>query len=82
MTLTNITRASTNATLQFHELKYIDEKDYMCKCNVLDAEDAHFVVKSSTTRILVKGKDIPNLIHDNIQAFFSYFVNKIIYILI
>ncbi|CAC5388970.1 unnamed protein product [Mytilus coruscus] len=54
VTLTNITHASTNATLQFHELKYIDEKDYMCKCNVRDTEGAHSVVKSATTRILVK----------------------------
>ncbi|CAC5385035.1 unnamed protein product [Mytilus coruscus] len=45
---------SINATLTFHELKYMDEKDYMCKCNVLDTDGAHSVVMSEPTRILVE----------------------------
>ncbi|CAC5386250.1 unnamed protein product [Mytilus coruscus] len=59
VTLTNITKTSITATLKFNELKYIDEKDYMCKCNVLDTDGAHSVVKSATTRILVKDCIMP-----------------------
>ncbi|CAC5407992.1 unnamed protein product [Mytilus coruscus] len=54
VTLTNITNTSTNATLKFHKLKCIDEKDYICKYYVIDMDGAVFTARSETTRILVK----------------------------
>ncbi|CAC5425226.1 unnamed protein product [Mytilus coruscus] len=54
VTLTNITNASTNATLIFHILKCKDEMDYICKYNYYDIDDAVKYEESETTRILVK----------------------------
>lgn len=56
VTLTNTEpNSSHNATLKFHILEMIDEKDYMCKWFYSDMEDAIQNVKSDATRILVKG---------------------------
>ncbi|CAC5393405.1 unnamed protein product [Mytilus coruscus] len=58
VTLTNITNKSTSATLKFHKLKCIDEKDYICKYYVIDMDGAVSTAKSETTSILVIGNDV------------------------
>lgn len=55
VTLTNITNSSHNATLKFHKLELIDEKDYMCNWFYSDMEGIMHNVKSEATRISVKG---------------------------
>lgn len=63
VTLTNITKTSTKATLTFHILKCKDEMDYFCKFNSFDMDSAVVTEKSESTRIIVKGID-----------FFKYFI--------
>ncbi|CAC5425228.1 CADM3 [Mytilus coruscus] len=53
VTLSNITQLSTNATLRFHELECIDEKDYMCTCNYLDRKYVVLKQDSDPTRISI-----------------------------
>lgn len=55
VTLTNITNSSHNATLKFHILELIDEKDYMCNWFYSDMDATMHNVKSAATRISVKG---------------------------
>ncbi|CAC5411554.1 unnamed protein product [Mytilus coruscus] len=55
VTLTNITRESTNATLTLHELKCEDEREYMCQCYYNDIEDVSLPPeKSPPTRISIQ----------------------------
>lgn len=62
VTLTNIKNSSNNATLKYHVLKSIDEKDYLCKLYYNDMEDAIQNLKSDVTRILVKGMVFSDMI--------------------
>lgn len=58
VTLTNMTRTSTNATLTFHVLKCEDEMDYMCTFYYKDIYGAYFSAeKSPPTRISIQGKN-------------------------
>lgn len=55
VTLTNITTASTNATITFHKLECTDEKDYMCEYYYINMDASFLSQESEQTRILVKG---------------------------
>ncbi|CAC5425224.1 unnamed protein product [Mytilus coruscus] len=54
VTLTNITKVSTTATLRFNNLKCEDEKDYICTFNYIDDFGVVITDESEPTRILVK----------------------------
>ncbi|VDH92683.1 cell adhesion molecule 3, partial [Mytilus galloprovincialis] len=53
VTLTKIIRTSTNATIIFHVLNCVDEKDYMCQC-YYDKNDALFREMSPPTWISIQ----------------------------
>lgn len=54
VTLTNITKVSTNATMTFHNLQCGDETDYMCTFNYINEVGVVIIDESEPTRILVK----------------------------
>ncbi|CAC5411551.1 CADM3 [Mytilus coruscus] len=54
VTLTNITKVSSTATLRFDNLECEDEKDYICTFNYVNEFGVIFIDESEPTRILVK----------------------------
>ncbi|VDI79192.1 Hypothetical predicted protein, partial [Mytilus galloprovincialis] len=54
VTLTNITKVSTTATLRFDNLECEDEKDYICSFNYVNDFGVIYHDESEPTRIFVK----------------------------
>ncbi|CAC5386255.1 unnamed protein product [Mytilus coruscus] len=65
VTLTNITKVSTNATMTFDNLECEDEKDYICTFNYVNVLGVVLIKKSEPTRIIVNA--FPSL-PDNISS--------------
>ncbi|CAC5386265.1 CADM3 [Mytilus coruscus] len=63
VTLTNITKVSTTATLRFDNLECEDEKDYICTFSYINDLGVVIIDKSEPTRILVKAfPSMPDII--------------------
>lgn len=58
VTLTNITKVSTTATLRFDNLQCDDEKDYICTVSYVNDLSVVIIDESEPTRIFVKGNDV------------------------